>query len=446
MSIEHDDEFSKERAIVKLEEMYRFEEGDSHEPKEDDLARRRYVDAVLAASGTHRPEVSLPGTRSRGRRLVAIGVGAVGLIAASVAAVMLVGGREEPARSHESPHVATAGPSFRLAAGSAEVGEIARTELGRRIEDGEVVTVGEDGALFSMDGRIALLARRGSRLRVRAEANRIDVRLEAGAILANVDPTAHAPGLIVATPAGRVEVTGTVFTVFADSAGSVVEVFRGSVDVSAGANHTGVVAGEALDTRAGELAIAADRVGSVLLGADAILEMVQGRGAAQAEIGMFDGLFDRGNPVPSGASAATASAAGAIGGRPRSGAPVTARQLLEAARAARKNHDWKGAADEYRTLVQRFPDAGEAGVALVDLGSIQLDRLGQPEAALASFDRYLRTNGTGSLAAEASWGRAKALKALGRAQEEKAALVAFVARFPDSFQAAEAHQRLSQLN
>jgi hypothetical protein len=445
MSIEHDDEFSKERAIVKLEEMYRFEEGDSHEPKEDDLARRRYVDAVLAASETYRSEVSLPGTRSRGRRLAAIGVGAVGLIAASVAAVMLVGGREEPARSPESPRAA--GPSFRLAAGSAEVGEIARTGPGRRIEDGEVVTVGGEGALFSMDGGIALLARRGSRLRARTEANRIDVRLEAGAILANVDPAAHPPGLTVTTPGGRVEVTGTVFTVFADSAGSVVEVFRGSVDVSAGANHTGVVAGEALDTRAGELAIAAGRAGSVLLGADAILELVQGRGAAPSEIGMLDSLFDRSGPVLSDTSAAATEPAGvAAGGRPRSGAPLTARQLLEAARAARKNHDWKGAAEEYRNLVQRFPDAGEAGVALVDLGSIQLDRLGQPEAALASFDWYLRTNGTGSLAAEASWGRAKALKVLGRAQEEKAALVAFVARFPDSFQAAEAHQRLSRLD
>jgi len=446
MSTEHDDEFSKERAIVELEGMYRFTEGDAHEPMDDDLARRRYVDALLSASETYRSEASLPGARSRARRLAAVGGVAAGLIAASVASIVLVGGGEDPARRLPAPRVATAAPAIRLAAGSAEMGEIARMEPGRRIEEAELIAVGEEGALISMDGGIALLARRGSRLRVRAEANRADVVLEAGAVLANVDTAARAPGLTVTTPAGRVEVTGTVFTVFADSGGSIVEVFRGSVDVNAGANRASVVAGQELDTRVGGLAIAADRVERVLLGADAILELVQGRSAAPAEIGALDGMFDRGGPALSGTGAtAAATAAGTVEGRPRSGPPLTARQLLETARAARKNHDFPGAAEAYRALVQRFPDAGEAGVALVDLGSIQLDRLGQPEAALASFDRYLRANGTGSLAAEASWGRAKAFQALGRVQEEQAALAAFLARFPDAFQAAEARQRLSQL-
>jgi hypothetical protein len=378
--------------------------------------------------------------------LVAIGIGAAGLIAASVAVVLLVGGRAEPETHPEATVVAAGAPSIRLAAGSAEVGGNAWTEPGRRIGRGEPITAGDEGALFSMDGRIALLARAGSRMRVRTDADRYNVDLDDGALIANVDPAAHAPGLTVTTPAGRVEVTGTVFAVFSGSTGSIVELFRGSVDVGAGSVRTQLGAGESIEMGGDRLPIDPGRVDRVLAGAEGILAIVQGRGSAPLEIGALDGLFEHPGSAPGEVgTAAPVAGTGTAEGRPRSGPQPTARQLLAAARAARKEHDWAGAAQGYRDLVQRFPNAGEAGVALVDLGSIELDRLGQPDAALASFDRYLRANAAGSLAAEASWGRAKTLRALGRAQEERAALAAFVASFPEAFQAVEARRRLYQL-
>ena len=59
-----------------------------------------------------------------------------------------------------------------------------------------------------------------------------------------------------------------------------------------------------------------------------------------------------------------------------------------------------------------------------------------------SFDAYLRSGG--GLVQEARYGRIRALRKLGRASEERAAIARFIADYPKSVQAASLRARLSE--
>ena len=85
-----------------------------------------------------------------------------------------------------------------------------------------------------------------------------------------------------------------------------------------------------------------------------------------------------------------------------------------------------------------------AELALVDLGTLELERLGRPAAALGRFRRYIASNRAGALEAEAMWGEANALRALGRPTEERVALTALVTAHPDALQSIEARERLEE--
>ena len=77
---------------------------------------------------------------------------------------------------------------------------------------------------------------------------------------------------------------------------------------------------------------------------------------------------------------------------------------------------------------------------------IQLDRLGQPGRALGLFDRYLARSKRGTLAQEAAYGRARALRKLGRRQAEIESLERFLRTYPGAVQAGLARQRLAELD
>jgi hypothetical protein len=64
--------------------------------------------------------------------------------------------------------------------------------------------------------------------------------------------------------------------------------------------------------------------------------------------------------------------------------------------------------------------------------------------ALDHFGRYLDTGG-GSLAQEAAWGRARALGAIGRTDQERAALREYVERYPESLDVDRARRRLREI-
>jgi tetratricopeptide (TPR) repeat protein len=108
--------------------------------------------------------------------------------------------------------------------------------------------------------------------------------------------------------------------------------------------------------------------------------------------------------------------------------------LLAQARALRSSGDLDGAARAYAKLIDAHRGSTVAHTAQVSLGEIHLER-GRPKPALAAFDRYLRRGG--ALAEEASFGRIRALRALGRDAAAREAAADFERRFPGSAYAAK---------
>lgn len=124
--------------------------------------------------------------------------------------------------------------------------------------------------------------------------------------------------------------------------------------------------------------------------------------------------------------------------------PPTAAELFAAANAARRALDLRGAVDLYQALERRFPDSEEASVALVSRGDL-LSRLGEPEGALRSFDRYLARRPNGSLAPEALFGRARSLQTLGRRDDEIGTWRRLLRAFPRSIYEPAGRVRLDEL-
>lgn len=114
--------------------------------------------------------------------------------------------------------------------------------------------------------------------------------------------------------------------------------------------------------------------------------------------------------------------------------PATAAELLERARDLRAGGRYRDSAGVYQRLLREHADSAEARVALVSLGELQLSQLGDASAALRSFDAYLR--GGGALRQEASYGRIRALRSLGKVSEARAAAAAFITTYPKSVQSA----------
>ncbi len=160
--------------------------------------------------------------------------------------------------------------------------------------------------------------------------------------------------------------------------------------------------------------------------------------------------FDSVTPVeePAGApassatsSSATATAKAKVAAKEPS--TVTAKELLANARHDASAGAWAAAAAKYRQLRRSFPKSAEAHTVLVALGDIERLRLGNNAAALRAYSAYLRSGG--ALAQEARSGKARALRALGRTAEERAALSDYLRAHPKGVEARAFRKRLQSL-
>ena len=122
----------------------------------------------------------------------------------------------------------------------------------------------------------------------------------------------------------------------------------------------------------------------------------------------------------------------------------SASKLFREANEARRTGDTALAISLYRDLQRRFPEAAETNISRVSLGSVLLDA-GAAPAALQQFDGYLAAP-SGALAAEAIYGRGRALKNLHRPSEEAATWQSLLDRFPRSPYASYAKRRLDELH
>jgi FecR protein len=126
--------------------------------------------------------------------------------------------------------------------------------------------------------------------------------------------------------------------------------------------------------------------------------------------------------------------AGAVPGSATGAHPASSPVLLlQEARELRAEGRFGEAGSVYRRLLREHAGSGEARAALVSLGELQLSQLGDASGALKSFEAYLRAGG--ALAQEASYGKIRALRALGRSTEAQAAVAAFLSAYPQSVQA-----------
>jgi TolA-binding protein len=122
--------------------------------------------------------------------------------------------------------------------------------------------------------------------------------------------------------------------------------------------------------------------------------------------------------------------------------PPSASELFSAGNKARSRGDAETALGLYRRLQAEYPAAPEALAARISIGMLELQR-GQASSALAQFRAYRQANAR-ALRAEALWGEAQALGALGRSAEERAALESLLNDHPSSAYAPAARKRLGR--
>jgi tetratricopeptide (TPR) repeat protein len=96
----------------------------------------------------------------------------------------------------------------------------------------------------------------------------------------------------------------------------------------------------------------------------------------------------------------------------------------------RRGHSDKAIA-LYRELQTEFDTSAEAHLSRVSLRRLLLEAE-RWDGALEQFDRHLTQNREGVLAAEALYGRARALQALGREARVRRSWDGLSCRFPDS--------------
>jgi TolA-binding protein len=122
---------------------------------------------------------------------------------------------------------------------------------------------------------------------------------------------------------------------------------------------------------------------------------------------------------------------GSLSSLPASVSRQNAADLFARGLAERQEGHAPAAIATFRRLQRQAPDSPEATVSLVSLGDLLLETR-MPVEALAYFQAYLRRAPAGTLALEAWIGKARALDALGRASEARAAWKQIARRFPDA--------------
>jgi len=468
----------------------------------DDIARRRYVDQVLQRYEEPAGDDLLSrGSGGRISRMKLAGLAAALAMAAAVALVIAVAtqqGRDDPADADAVPAMAPALEGrIVLVAGDADATDPAL--VGDRVKPGRRLTCGASKTVLSLPTGITVSLAPGSRASTRRlDGDALQLELHEGSLLAAATPGRSGPPFEVFTRSGVITVTGTVLAVEDSGRDVEVRVIRGRVMVDDGVGRKPRPLGPAEATVLGRPAVRTASpeetaavwreissfdlldpgaggvvdVSSIPAGAEVTIDGVSlgrtpvvaavraghrrlelnlaGRVPVREFVDVSDGetlarAFDLQTTGPEIATAASDAGVEIVGASVPAAAAGGPADVLVRAQELRAARDWAGAARAYRELIRRFAGSAEANSATVSLAQIELGKLGKPGKALDRFDAYLSRHPAGPLALEALFGRARALRALGRTGEEREALERFVARFPNALQAQEARQRLAAI-
>ncbi len=370
------------------------------------------------------------------RRLVARRrplVAAAGVLIAAAAAFMLLSSRTEVPRAIEPLSRVTIGSGSALS----EKGALRR--LGEAVTAGERLRAGPTPVCLLVEPGIKACLSAGGELRL-AESTLSLRRIELlrGRLVASLDPQPAGSSFSVSTRSARVTAVGTIFAVELSPTNEqvLVRVLKGSVKVRRGAEQERVLRAHQ------SLAFGADAPSDIppseeendlnLLRSDATPGL-----SAAAETAPAETLDVTGSSPPSRSPQA-------VGSAPVASEPVSAGALLREALELRRKGRFAEAAQAYRRLLSQHAGSAEARAALVSLGDLQLSRLQQADAALSSFEAYLKS-GDRALVQEAEYGRIRALRALGRAEEERRAIEQLLVRRPSGVHAESMRARLRSL-
>lgn len=526
-------------ALVAAAELLRDDDDEGVGASPDDLEAQRMVNDVVAqlAREDVLAATAIPKRHGLGRRYRLAAAAAVLLLVGAGLAVAGTWLVQRPGDPGAAKLDTARQPVARvhLSAGRVQVDD-APAEVGLAVRSGQTLRVTAGRATLGLPGATAVLLESDTTLHMdRLTPRATTVRLERGKLLASVRPRPGRPHFTVVTAAGRVEVTGTVFSVEHTPRGVVVAVLRGQVRVhergrparlvgrgmrtvmrgaSGPERSTGREVTRPLDAAA--LTEAWDRVrvlelvhakhaakvtllsrpagalvfvDGLLLGQTplvtrlraghhrVVLRKVGHRLAskqmhvapgsdstwdatlASAFLSQRTGVSPQPNPAPSpsrtpvraprlkprGPEPKTPDKIPPAAKEPTTPVAPTAKTLAQRARQQRNRRDWKGAVKTFADLIRRYPGSGWARTARVSLGLILLDRLGNARGALAQFSAYLAANRVGALAQEASYGRLRALRRLGRRAAEIRELRAFGRLYPRAIQVTNVRRRLRQL-
>jgi len=114
------------------------------------------------------------------------------------------------------------------------------------------------------------------------------------------------------------------------------------------------------------------------------------------------------------------------------------------ARLLRGRGQFREAAALYESIHDASPQSGSGRAALLGLAELRLSDLHDAAGALRAFDAYL-AGGSSALSREAAYGRIRALRALGKSAQERAAIEAFLRAYPSGPEADSLRQRLSSV-
>jgi transmembrane sensor len=238
-----------------------------------------------------------------------------------------------------------------------------------------------------------------------SSADRVHLRLDEGRARFQVTPNGPRRWRIEAGIAA-VEVVGTVFSVDRRDGGVRVEVERGIVLVQSEHLAEGVrrlTAGQIVEVARPTVAVAEPAAEET-----APAPVVEGPGAEVEE-----------TPTPAPSAA-----------RPRPRRTETAATLLAAADAARVEGRYADAANRLEALLRRYPSDALAPLAAVTLGRLELQRLGRPGRAAASFERALALGLPHALTQEVEARHVEALARAGRTAEAREAAAAYERAHP----------------
>jgi hypothetical protein len=116
---------------------------------------------------------------------------------------------------------------------------------------------------------------------------------------------------------------------------------------------------------------------------------------------------------------------------------------LRQARQAMRAGQFRAAAAIYEQVAESGPSNEESSTAMVLLGQLRLNQLGDPKGALAPLNAYLKRGGP--IAVEARAARIEALRRLNRSAEETAAIEEFLRLHPRNFEVSRLQARLETL-